>query len=218
MAAKSPKFIDIKGPGQTVPSSTSRPIVVTNRPVLNNDPMMNPGDETDADKPADPAVRTAKTIKPLSAQEVETEHEKPEPETATAELTAGPEPAEASAAAEAEATSEPPEPTAEAPVETFTETAVPSTRDAAAESHASEAKAAADAEAEAARQAELESLISSGQYNVPINAVHRKRSRVIAVIVCVVVLLLAVAAADAALDAGLITVDGIPHTNLLKDK
>jgi hypothetical protein len=61
-------------------------------------------------------------------------------------------------------------------------------------------------------------MITSGKFNAPINSVHRKRSQVVAVLLILVAVLLAVAVADAALDAGLISVDGIPHTDFLKDK
>jgi hypothetical protein len=61
-------------------------------------------------------------------------------------------------------------------------------------------------------------MIASGRFNAPINGSHRKHSKVVAVVLVLIAVLLAVAVAEAALDAGLVDVDGIPHTNLLKDK
>jgi hypothetical protein len=219
MADKAPKFIDIKSADETTPSSTSRPVIVTNRPVLGNDPMMNAGGDTTDTKPAQPMTRSAKTIKPVSADMVaKDKQEAPAAEAATEPVAA--DVPEAPAAAESETPAETPatEPEPAAKAEEEPDTAMPATRDAAAESQADEAKATAEAEAAEARQNELENLIASGKFTAPINAAHRKRSRMIAIVLCLVALLLAVAVADAAVDAGLVTVDGVPHTDLLKDK
>jgi outer membrane biosynthesis protein TonB len=219
MADKSPKFIDIKAPEKSKPSTTSRPVIVTNRPVLGNDPMVNP-DQTDETKSAVPMTRTGKTISPVSEDLIATEEtkdepaaaaEKPELETAQTEE---PKAAEAKVEEPAEAPKPEPEPEEDAAVES----SIPTGRDAAAESQADEAKAAAEAEAAATRQNQLEEMIASGKFNAPINAVHRKRSQVVAVLLVLVAILLAVAVADAALDAGLISIDGVPHTDFLKDK
>jgi type IV secretory pathway VirB10-like protein len=221
MADKSPKFIDIKAPEKSKPSTTSRPVIVTNRPVLGNDPMVNP-DQTDETKSAVPMTRTGKTISPVSEGLIAPEEtkeesadapapEKPELETAQTEE---PKAAEAKAEEPAEAPKPEPEPEEDAAVES----SIPTGRDAAAESHADEAKAAAEAEAAATRQNQLEEMIASGKFNAPINAVHRKRSQVVAVLLVLVAILLAVVVADAALDAGLISIDGVPHTDFLKDK
>ncbi len=69
-------------------------------------------------------------------------------------------------------------------------------------------QADADAEAEAAkaaREAELEKLIESGKYAVPINAVQRKRSRMYVTLLC----LLALVLAAVLLDAGVLKIHGI---------
>jgi hypothetical protein len=222
MADKSPKFIDIKSADKATPSSTSRPILVTNRSVLGNDPMVNPADDASDAKPAGPVTHAEKVIKPVSADLVA-----PEAEDATAPLVGTepevPETPELSKpATEAEvpkseaAVEAAPEPTIEE--DTTDAPAIPTSRDAAAESQADEAKATAEAEAAVVRESELEGLINSGKYNAPINTAHRKRSRAIAVVLCILALLLAVAVADAAVDAGMVQVDGVPHTDILKDK
>ncbi len=65
MAAKPNKIDDVKPPEKVKAAPTSRPILVTNRPILPNDPMMVPADDG-ADKPeVVPITRTAKTIKPI---------------------------------------------------------------------------------------------------------------------------------------------------------
>jgi hypothetical protein len=83
MADKSPKFIDIKTPDKSKPSTTSRPVIVTNRPVLGNDPMVNP-DQTGEAKPGVPMARTGKTISPVSEEFAEPEAAKEEPAEAAA--------------------------------------------------------------------------------------------------------------------------------------
>lgn len=69
-------------------------------------------------------------------------------------------------------------------------------------------------EADTKRQQELEELVSEGTYNLPINAVRRKRSRTL-FIVFIVLILLAVVTFDLLLDAGLLQLQGIPHTHFL---
>ncbi|HSX30548.1 MAG TPA: hypothetical protein VLE99_01395 [Candidatus Saccharimonadales bacterium] len=60
------KIDDVKRPGKATPSASSRPIVVSNRPVLASDPMMVATDATGSKESAlQPMTRTAKTIQPL---------------------------------------------------------------------------------------------------------------------------------------------------------
>ena len=194
MAQKTSKIDDVKGPGKSAPSASGRPIVVTNRPMLANDPMMVENDDTppaEKAKPAEPISRTAKTLKP-----VDETLKAPAPEVKPTDS--------ADTAAEAA-----PEPATDEPAETTVE-------DAGENRDADAAASAADAEAEAAklaRETELEQLITSGKYAVPINAVQKKRSHMYTVLLCVVALILVVVLADAALDAGLIKLSGVPHTH-----
>jgi hypothetical protein len=230
MAKDSPKYIDIKAPEKTTPSSSSRPLLVTNRSLI-GDPMVNTDDPSAEDKPAESIAlaRTAKTINPVSADLAEPATDET---AASAETPAAKELKQTEPVPEAETKAEPelkdetpvppeaPKPAEPTPKDTE-DTAVadapqPTNRDAAAESTADAAKAAAEAEAKAAREAELEQLIESGKYKAPINAVQRKRSRLVAVLLCLIALLLGVAVLDAALDAGLLKADGVPHTNYLK--
>lgn len=88
-------------------------------------------------------------------------------------------------------------------------------RDAEAEAIAEET---AVMEAKTAREQELEQLIASGKYRVPINAVQRKRSRMYAWLLFVVAILLAAVLVDAALDAGLVTTSlNVPHTHFFSN-
>lgn len=76
---------------------------------------------------------------------------------------------------------------------------------------------AVSAEEEAARQAreqQLETLITSGKYAVPINAVQRKRSRLFVTVASIIALLLALAVLDVLLDTGLVKLPvNLPHTH-----
>jgi hypothetical protein len=84
-------------------------------------------------------------------------------------------------------------------------------RDSEAEISAAETAAL---EAKVAREQELEQLIASGKYNVPINAVRRKRSRAYVLVLCLLALVLAAALVDIALDTGILSLDvNIPHTD-----
>ncbi|HVU59523.1 MAG TPA: hypothetical protein VHC98_01665, partial [Candidatus Saccharimonadales bacterium] len=61
--SKPRKVIDITEPGKSAPPSSGKPIIVTNRPVLRQDPMMVP---TAPDLPAtDPAPATSHTARPI---------------------------------------------------------------------------------------------------------------------------------------------------------
>ena len=70
--------------------------------------------------------------------------------------------------------------------------------------------------AETARRAELESAIDSKQYFVHIAAPAHRRSLRAAVIGAVVIIIVAVGCVDAMLDAGVMTISGIPHTHFIK--
>jgi hypothetical protein len=75
-------------------------------------------------------------------------------------------------------------------------------------------KAVAEAAAAAKRERELESLIDSKQFYVPINAVARKREVKHSALMTVCVLLLAIVLVDLMLDSGLILLaEKIPHTH-----
>lgn len=75
-------------------------------------------------------------------------------------------------------------------------------------------KAIAEAAAAAKRDQELEALIDSKQFYVPINAVARKKEVKHSVLMTVIVLLLAIVLIDLMLDSGLIFLaERIPHTH-----
>jgi anti-sigma28 factor (negative regulator of flagellin synthesis) len=178
-------------------------------------------DDAAADPKAhEPVTRTAKTIKPLTAPDLSAPaaaDDKVDPVAASAAVQpAAPEAEKQADTPTATESAKPSKPAA--PAATAADPAEPEapdfTRDAAAETKAAESKAEA---ARVARAEELEQLIASGKYFVPIDAVGRRRSRLYAWLLGFCALLLAVALLDAVLDAGLfkLPVD-LPHTHFFK--
>ncbi len=79
---------------------------------------------------------------------------------------------------------------------------------------AATAEEIAAAESQAVREHELEALVASGKYRLPINAVQRKRSHVHVLVLSILALVLAVALVDVTADAGLVPVPAyVPHTH-----
>ncbi len=220
---KPTKIDDVKRPEKVAPATTSRPILVTNRPVLTNDPMMVADGKPDADgEKANGEVinRTAKTIKPIAIKSDLPEENAPEkkPDKALDEAAAT---SIGEAAADKTEAETQPEETAEqqtrgldAKPEVTEDTAASNDeprRDSEAEVNAEELAAA---EAKAAREQKLEAIIASGKYRVPINAVQRKRSHMYTMLLCLLAIVLALLLLDAMLDTGLIKPPAkLPHTH-----
>lgn len=73
-----------------------------------------------------------------------------------------------------------------------------------------------EADAEPDRSEEYEQIIASRKYYVHIASPTKKRSMRLAVIGAILIILVAVACVDAMLDAGVLDISGVPHTNLIK--
>lgn len=212
MPPKSTKITDVASPGKTAPSASSRPIVVTNRSLIANDPMIAGAakEETASGEATTAPVinRTAKTIAPVSA-------DMQSPEAPVSELALEPMATKNSASTEtltAEVASQDSKPAAS---DSEDESQAPVHRDDEADLAAAESQAEA---AQNAREQELDQLIESRKYAVPINAVQRKRSRVFVATMCLLALLLALLLVDAVLDVGLFKLPvSVPHTHLFSD-
>ena len=72
-----------------------------------------------------------------------------------------------------------------------------------------EQQLAAEAEAAAKHDAEIQKLVDSKQFFLPINSVEKRRSKRVVLLGVVLSLLLALAWADVALDAGIIQINGV---------
>jgi hypothetical protein len=202
--AKPTKIADIKGPNKVLPSATARPIIVGNGPALTNDPMMTPGGPEKKDEaPTETLSHTAKVLVPVSTspsqQAPETVETSEKPEALPTESDSSePTPGTESDAAET--------PTVAIKEESTEEDLDPEATKTAAE--------AAVAEAKTKREAELEAIIESGKYAVPINAVQRKRSRITTILLCVLAVVLLVALLDVVADVGVIKLpSSVPHTH-----
>jgi anti-sigma28 factor (negative regulator of flagellin synthesis) len=230
------KVMDVKSPGSVAPESTTRPLVVTNRPVLANDPMMVAKTDAGTEPASGPeqVIHTTKKIQPINA-DVKPEEDEAAPEVADKGNPEDTEQAPESLSDSAQAVA--PEPVTNlgpsadtekpeaAPAEAAQTEAVQNTAseaDAVTESvtelHDPEAEKtqaeAAALEAEAKRTEELEALIAKGTYAVPIDAQHKKRSRITALVVTAVIVVAALVAVDVLLDMGTLSLPfDLPHTN-----
>jgi len=259
------KVMDITHPSNVQPSTTSRPVLVTNRPMIAEDPMIAqaaqsaidiekpagaPTEDTPPDVLSAPEVtRQGKTVTPVSVKVGEAEPAKPEepsvppnqpqPQPVTITIDAGPEDAVEEQIAVAEPSEAQPEPSAEEelpkesvkpkeaetkpktePTPSFnlqTPKTIEKTTFAAMNDDSQLDEGDAETKektAEDKRQEELEAIVTAGTYHVPIGQVAKRRGRVLFLVVLIVVLL--VVLFDLALDTGLFTVSGVPHTNFLR--
>ena len=226
------KIDDVKRPEKVTPSASARPIIVTNHPLLASDPMVVGEGTNESEKSEETklTVRTGKTIQPVSedlkapeeesdpAPKLDEDEKSAEPE-AKPEKEAETKPGEGS---EEEKPAPQPEAETEAPEEAENPPSKEETKGESADRDVDAAASAAEAEAEAARQereAELESLIASGKYAAPINAVSRKRSRMHIILFCLLGVVLAVALVDVLLDMGTLRApESIPRTHFFTVK
>lgn len=203
---KSGAVFDVAKPGKSVPSSSAKPIIVTNRPVL-KDPMVVEEDgevsasAADSESARSPSLPSAKVhIEPLSSQKSD------------ADDASAPPPEESDKAEE---------PAAEGGDEvkkdekTTAEPDLSEVDDGAAEPSAKNIakKAEEDEEAElkkaAERAEELDKLAESRKFYLPINQVEKRRTKRYVLLGVVFIVILGLAWADVALDAGIITIPGV---------
>ena len=204
------KIIDVTSPNKVTPSSSGRPIIVTNRSVLSGDPMVVPAADTGKPTAAEPVARTAKTIKPVNEDVKPADEEKADA------------PAKSSSAETAETPEKASEAESEAPESTSDDSSQDTPADQPAQRDNEAAATAAEAAEEAARQAreaELEQLISSGKYAVPVNSADRKRTEHASIALTIFVVLLSLLLIDLMLDANIIELlQKLPHTHFFTAK
>lgn len=238
----SKKHFDIARPGKSAASPTSRPVIVSNRPIL-KDPMVTdsiPG--SDMQFSSEPARRIS--IKPLAEKEEKAEDSKkadnaPEPKPAS-DSVVPPEPVQdVDAADNKEEATEPEEkkPAKKTDTDTDLEKAEPQedskeevsaepeskdedeqsdeTGEDTEETNETDARTQGDQTSEeeeaelAAHKAEIEKLIVSREYFLPINSVSKRRTKHHVILGVLLIILLALAWTDIALDAGLIQINNI---------
>lgn len=208
-AKSAAKVFDVAKPGKSMATATSRPVIVSNGPLL-PDPMMSDGSSD-----ARPGVGNSPrlTIKPLS-----------DDDGTDKKVAVNKKPVEEAPAAEAEAPKDVPKDEPQAPeTEEKVEEPAPETSeteevpaDIGGDTPPSlENKAQKEAEAAAKQQAELDKLTESRDYFLPINAVERRRSKVVVWSLLVLSLVLGLVLVNFLLDADVLTINGVkPLTNL----
>jgi len=184
-------IIDVARPNETAPSDTSVPVIVNNRPLL-RDPMMA-NESQSIDKPATETPELSPTatkinIQPLGYKEDEVVNtEDKGKESDKVELVPA-------------------------------EEVVPSTQDQSenlisvenqAETKTEEEKNVIESEEQAKYDADLQELVVSKKYYLPINTVQKRRTKRFVAIGIGVTILLVVIWIDIALDAGLIKIGGL---------
>lgn len=221
---------DVEEPGKSAPASTSKPVLVTNRPVL-QDPMVvgknnKDGDETGDEKPTEKRElkRTgAPTIQPLDTPDTDdspvtaaTEADKPEvdPTAPEAEKPAEPSPPEEPADEPVPAENEKPSP--ETPPSDKHGTITGS--DQGKPTTDAERKLQAEASMQAKHDEAIQKLVDEGQYVLPINTVEKRKAKNFVVLGVVLAIALVLAWLDIALDAHILNLGGVhPVTHLFSN-
>lgn len=189
-----------------LPSQSKRTLIVPisdGAPKAEEAPAENPATPTNTDNKtttADEAPKAAAPVAPTAKKGVNVE---PPAEAEKAESSTGD-----------EATKDDEAATDETETENKDSKPNPETDDKDSKPNPETEKALAEAAAAEKRQKELEALIDSKQFYVPINAVARKRSIKYSSVMTVAVFLLAIVLIDLMLDTGMILlVQKIPHTH-----
>lgn len=253
-ASKSaPKVFDVSKPGKQAASASSRPIIISNRPIM-QDPMVT----TDKDASDNVSVITTPEavdstpspssvklkLQPLSDDEKQTIEVSANPATAAdlpaeeqskdtdadgvVDLLPATDPPETEKAEQiadeskdeqpAEADSGGPSEAAESPTESAVTPAAAqseSSPDDSTELEAQQETATAELEAEAKRQEALDGLVDAKTYFLPINAIERRRSKLVGVLGLFLIVILGLLLLDVMLDAGFVHIPGVqPVTHL----
>ncbi|MDB5171138.1 MAG: hypothetical protein JWO35_832 [Candidatus Saccharibacteria bacterium] len=209
--AEPKKIVDVAHPNKSAPSGNSKSVIVTHRPMM-QDPMVN----KEATETAAPAKDTKLRLQPLTAPVLTTSVKEQAEETTAPVEAAEPakpvEPAEVESAAPAKHVKLELKPLAD------TEKTAPAPdapEDQGDKGNAIEINPEVADEEQVKADAALQKLVDSKQYFLPINTLESRRSRRFVAIGIILSLIMLVAWADIALDAGLITIEGVkPLTNL----
>lgn len=226
-AKKPAKVMDTVHAGDTHPTPSARPVLVTNRPFMSVDPMLTAeqsgkGEEKPSGEPvAKPSdgpsgaprlTREGKNLAPVINQ-VDEVAEQPASQDTTAQETVQNE------TSEPEKLAAPPSEAEQTVHHTGGIKITPPKHDTPEEPKDEPEEDETEAEnneenPEAARNLELERHIAAGTYFVPIGQVKRRRRKVI--LLTVFILLAATLALDLLLDMEILKLDSIPHTSFFK--
>jgi hypothetical protein len=219
---KSPKkhIADIEEPGTSAPSATSKPVIVTNRPIL-KDPMVVEKRD-DADEKSKPDENQPATLTSASKPKLRPLNDSISPDAAEQadKITGGK--SEAPDKEPTNGASQPATPKTEDDNSSEPESTKFDSDDAEqapAESAPAEAEdkqknpAIKQAEAEAAEQARhdeaIQKLVESKQYVLPINAIEQRKTKKFVILGVGLSILLVLIWFDIALDAGIMHIGGL---------
>lgn len=198
-------IIDVAHPGKTAPPLTSKPVIVTNRAIL-KDPMMV--DESNKEPVDTPATEEPKTeskpkldvkagkvpISHMAKEDEATDEAKPTSDAPAADQSPSPQPPASDEAAKHEDKASSDDDVSDVPDDG---------------AQINEAQIDAEAAAQAKRDEQVQKLIDSKKYYVPVNAVEKRRTKRVIALGVVLAIILALAWVDIALDAGLIQIDNV---------
>ncbi len=189
------KVFDVAKPLTTPADTTSKPVIVSQGPMVKDSSVIN---EPDSEAQPEPAILSGHTVlQPLDHSLEQPAAHNPEPQ-----------PQEQSPKVESE--NEPDTAPANDSKE-LTETGEAGSKSDEAAQHKLEEEAL---KKQAEHEAAMNSLIESGKYFLPINAVEKRKSRHIAVAGIILSVVLALVWYDVALDAGLLSNTlHLPHTH-----
>ena len=215
--AVGPKPIaDVLHPNDSQPAENSRSVIITKRPLMRDPMMAAPASDTPTEPNGTPAAPRA-APEPVTAAPLTVTHQlvitPPTHDEPTAPAVVGTPTAVqpiSDVIAAPTAAAEPvgaPNPETSAAIESAAVKLDPINLEAA------EAQAEDD---DAKRKEELAALVTNQIYFLPVDGVELKRARYFTVLGVLLIIGLAVAWADIALDAGLVSVKGVPHTTFFQ--
>ncbi len=227
-SAELSRIFDVARPGTLPPAdATARPVIVSNRMVM-QDPMMVPRstpEMADKDKDAQdpPELSTRLIIEPLTDQADEpTESVGQEDSVVDEPAGESKQPPSEPPAAESSNALQLAESVPKS--ETNTESSAGASTDAdnadgdVATPQTVLDKEAARLEADAKAQDELDTLVDQKTYFLPINSVEKRRSKHVFIFGVILIVILAAAWLDVAMDAGFISLPGVqPITHLFRN-
>lgn len=202
----SKKVFDVAKPSTTPANPTSRPLIVNHGPIAKDTTVVDkdttPGDEGSIEEPKQAMLSKHAIIQPLESQE--------------SELNVVPE-----EKIEEEIPQE--QPKEEQPEEVKPKEEQPEEAEKPELKNLSEAQLKKIEEEEQKRQqerdAQIDQLVGTGKYFLPINSVEKRKNRRIVLAGIVLCLLLAVVWYDVALDAGIVSnILKLPHTHFFELK
>lgn len=215
------KVMDVSHPGKVAASASSRPLIVTNRPLIAQDPMMASDVQgaPEITKPAEKVAtttevtpRAAKVIKPLSGEDKDaaatTAPAVPSDEDVSTDTdTDSTSPAEQEAAPADVAADE--KPATREPEETPT---LLTTDEDGSDDKQVNPEAVKLSEEDTRRNKEIEEIIASGRYYVPVNSHAKRRTRIVTFWLVTLMVVLAAVLVNALLDVGILNFN-VPHTH-----